>query len=143
MKKVHKWPAWCLASILIMVIGSGCGRQATKVKRYGAVIGIKKEAIPEYKRLHADTWPGVLQMIRNCHIRNYSIYLAEVRPDEYYLFSYLEYTGDDIKKETDAKMKNDATTKEWWKYTDPLQTPVPTRKEGEWWHNIEEVFHTD
>jgi len=41
------------------------------------------------------------------------------------------------------RMADDPATKRWWKQTDPLQTPVPTRKEGEWWHGIEEVFHMD
>jgi L-rhamnose mutarotase len=25
----------------------------------------------------------------------------------------------------------------------PMQQPLPTRKEGEWWAEMEEVFHTD
>jgi len=129
--------------VLIALTSSGCARPAPEVKRYGAVIGIEKENIEEYKRLHADTWPGVLEMIADCHIKNYSIYLAEVEKDKYYLFSYFEYTGDDLDKEIETKMKNDETTKKWWEHTDPLQVPVPTRKEGEWWHTLEEVFHTD
>ena len=112
-----------------------------KVERYGMVIGIEKENISEYKRLHADAWPGVLEMIRQCNIRNYSIYLAQVEKDSYYLFSYFEYTGDNFDADM-AKMAKDKTTKRWWKHTDPLQNPVPTRKEGEWWAKLEEVFHS-
>jgi len=122
----------------------GCKRSETgKVRRVGSVIGIRKEWIDEYKRLHAAVWPGVLKTIADCHIRNYSIYLAEVRPNEYYLFSYFEYTGDDLAKEIEEKMNTDETTRKWWSYTQPLQQPVPTRREGEWWHEIEEVFHVD
>ena len=113
-----------------------------KVQRYGKVIGIEKKNISEYKRLHADTWPGVLKKIRDCNIRNYSIYLAEVEKDKYYLFSYFEYIGDDFALDM-AKMSKDETTKQWWKHTDPLQQPIPTRKEGEWWAKLEEVFHVD
>ena len=76
------------------------------------------------------------------NIRNYSIYLAEVKPGEWYLFSCFEYVGDSF--EADMKrMAAAPATKRWWKRTDPLQTPVPTRKEGEWWHRIDEVFHMD
>lgn len=113
-----------------------------KLERYGMVVGIEKKNIPEYKRLHANAWPGVLKMIKQCNIRNYSIYLAEVEKDKYYLFSYFEYIGDDFDLDMD-KMSKDETTKKWWKHTDPLQQPIPTRKEGEWWAKIEEVFHTD
>ena len=123
------------------LLASGCN-QTAQVKRYGSVIGIKKENIPEYKKLHADTWPGVLKMINKANIRNYSIYLAELEKDKFYLFSYFEYIGDDFDADM-AVIAADQTTQKWWKHTDPLQTPVPTRKEGEWWHNLEEVFHTD
>ncbi len=67
----------------------------SEVQRYGMVIGIKPDKIEEYKQLHANAWPGVLKTIRECNIRNYSIYLKEVEPGNYYLFSYFEYTGVD------------------------------------------------
>ena len=110
------------------------------VKSYGWVIGIDKANIEEYKRLHANVWPEVLKMIKKCNIRNYSIYLAELEKDKFYLFSYLEYTGKDFKADMDM-MAKDETTKLWWTKTDPLQIPVPARKDGEWWHDMEEVFH--
>ena len=33
--------------------------------------------------------------------------------------------------------------KEWWVITDPMQVPFATRKPGEWWADMENVFHTD
>jgi L-rhamnose mutarotase len=120
----------------------GCAPRAAAVKRYGSVIGIKPENIAEYKKLHAAVWPEILQKLREVNIRNYSIYLAEVEKGTFYLFSTFEYTGSDFDADM-AKMAADPKTKEWWKHTDPLQVPVPTRKEGEWWHGIEEVFHMD
>jgi L-rhamnose mutarotase len=117
---------------------SGCAQQ--KMQRYGSVIGLKSEKIEEYKRLHADVWPDVLKMIKQCNIRNYSIYIGELENDKYYLFSYFEYTGDDFKADM-AKMAADPTTQKWWSFCEPCQSPIPTRKEGEWWANMEEVFH--
>lgn len=114
---------------------------AQKVQRYGRVIGIKKKDIPEYKRLHTNVWPGVLKMIKECNIRNYSIYLAELEKDKFYLFSYFEYTGDDFEADM-AKMAKDEITKKWWTHTDPMQKPIPTCKEGQWWAELEEVFYT-
>ncbi|HCO94961.1 MAG TPA: L-rhamnose mutarotase [Phycisphaerales bacterium] len=108
--------------------------------RYGSVIGVRPEKLEEYKRLHADVWPDVLKMIEQCNIRNYSIYLGELEKDKYYLFSYFEYTGHDFKADM-AKMAADPTTQKWWPFCEPCQSPIPTRKEGEWWANMEEVFH--
>lgn len=113
-----------------------------RVERYGMVIGIKPEKIDYYKKLHAAAWPGVLAKITECHIRNYSIYLREVAEGQYLLFSYFEYTGDDFASDM-ARMAADPPTREWWKETDPCQSPIPTRGEKEFWSRMEEVFHLD
>jgi L-rhamnose mutarotase len=107
------------------------------MQRYGSVIKVKPEKLEEYKQLHVAAWPDVLKMIAACNIRNYSIYLKDG-----FLFSYFEYTGDDFAADM-AQMAADPVTQEWWKLTDPCQEPLPTRKAGEWWASMEEVFHTD
>lgn len=99
------------------------------------MIKIDTTKIDEYKELHANAWPKVLKMIDECNINNYSIYLKDD-----YLFSYFEYDGTDFEVDM-AKMAQDSVTKEWWKLTDPLQVPLESRKEGEWWASMEEVFH--
>lgn len=109
------------------------------MQRMGLCLGLKPEAIAEYKRLHADVWPGVLRKIADCNIRNYSIYLKE---PENLLFAYFEYHGSDFAADS-AKMAADPVTQEWWKICGPMQVPFETRKEGEWWASMEEVFHTD
>ncbi len=113
-----------------------------KVQRYGMVIGLRPETIKHYKKLHAAVWPGVLKMIRRCKIRNYSIYLHQLRKNQYYLFSYFEYLGRDFKADM-AVMAADPTTQEWWKHCEPCQKPLSNRKKGEWWATMEEVFHAD
>src|SRR5450631_2253495 len=107
------------------------------MKRYGAVIKIKPDSIEKYRACHADVWPAVLAMIRQCNIRNYSIYLKDD-----YLFGYFEYHGTDFQADM-AKMAADPKTQEWWAIMNPLQEPLATRKEGEWWADMEEVFHLD
>ena len=109
------------------------------MKRMGWVIRIRPEKIQEYKVLHADVWPGVLKKIRECNIRNYSIYLRE---PENLLFGYFEYHGNDFDADM-AEMANDEETQRWWKATDPCQVGLETRSEGEWWASTEEVFHCD
>jgi len=109
------------------------------MKRMGFVIGIDPDRIAEYKRVHADVWPGVLERLRKSNITNYSIFL---RQPENLMFSYWEYTGDDF--ETDnAAIAADPTTRDWWKICGPMQEPLATRAEGEWWAPMEEVFHLD
>ena len=111
-------------------------------KRYGAVIGVKEEMLQTYKELHAAVWPEVLKMIKDCHIRNYSIYLRKLPDGNHYLFSYLEYTGSDFAADM-AKMAADPVTQKWWDVCCPCQVPLPDRPEGDWWADMEEVFHED
>jgi len=118
------------------------GKPADRVERHGMVIGIKPEKIEYYKSLHAAAWPAVLAKIKECRIRNYSIYLKEVEKGKFYLFSYFEYTGDDFQADM-TKMAADPMTQSWWKETDPCQIPIATRGDKEFWSRMEEVFHTD
>ena len=105
--------------------------------RYGSVIKIKPEMLEEYKRLHADPWPEISAQIYRSNIRNYTIFLKDD-----YLFGYFEYVGEDFDADM-AAMAADSMTQEWWKMTDPCQIPLESRKEGEWWASMEEVFHQD
>jgi len=112
------------------------------MKRYGSVIGVREEKIDEYKKLHAAVWPDVLKMISECNITNYSIYLRKMPDGKNYLFSYFEYTGDDYAADC-AKMAADETTQKWWQVCIPCQDPLEDRAEGQWWADMEEVFHCD
>lgn len=107
------------------------------MRRYGQLIRVKPEKFEDYKAYHAAVWPEVLNTIRLCNIRNYSIYHWQGL-----LFAYFEYHGADFAADM-AKMAADPKTQEWWKITMPLQEPIPGRTEGDWWATMEEVFHTD
>ena len=109
------------------------------MQRMGFILGIKAEAIAEYKRIHAAVWPDVLATIAKCNIKNYSIFLKE---PENLLFAYFEYHGTDFAADSD-KMAADPKTQEWWAVCIPCQEPFATRKEGEWWASMDEVFHHD
>lgn len=134
--------------LMIFILGfflTGCKegvKQQVDVKRFGSVTGLKPEKLEDYKRLHADAWPEVLKKIKECNIRNYSIYLQKI-DNAYYLFSYFEYTGKDFDADM-KKMADDPNTQRWWKETDPCQSPLPeaaARKQT--WTDMEQVFHVD
>lgn len=107
------------------------------MKRFGMVIGLRPEAEKAYREHHAAVWPEVLATIGHCNIRNYSIYLKDGM-----LYSYFEYHGTDYNADM-AKMAADPATQRWWAIMNPMQEPVATRREGEWWAGMEEVFHLD
>ena len=107
------------------------------MQRYGQVIRVRGGKLEEYRAYHAAVWPEVLEIIRQCNIRNYSIFHKDG-----YLFAYFEYVGDDFDADM-AKMAADPKTQEWWDIMMPMQEPLETRAQGEWWANMEEVFHCD
>ena len=107
------------------------------MKRYGMVIKLKPDRIDEYKRLHAATWAGILEAITVSNIKNYSIYLKDDL-----LFSYFEYTGNDYNEDMEAMAEKEVIQK-WWDVCKPCMLPIQSREEGEWWANMEEIFHHD
>ena len=134
-----------LIIIFSLIMGISCNSNKetndsgtiTTIKRVGSVIGIKPDKLEEYKELHAKVWPEVNAILTDCNIHNYSIYYKDG-----FLFSYFEYTGINYEKDM-KKMADNPITKKWWKLTDPLQVPLDTRKEGEWWAEMEEVYHLE
>ena len=110
---------------------------APKAIRMGSVIRLRPEHLEEYKRLHADVWPGVLSRLKASHFTNYSIYLKK---PEFLMFGYFEYTGSDFEADN-AAIAADPITQEWWAVCGPMQDPFETRADGEWWAEMEEVFH--
>jgi len=109
------------------------------MQRYGSMIGLNEDRKADYLRLHAAVWPDVLRMITACNIRNYSIFLKE---PENVMFSYYEYVGSDHDADM-ARMAADPKTREWWEICGPCQAPLATRKSGEWWAGLREIFHHD
>jgi L-rhamnose mutarotase len=107
------------------------------VRRFGMIIRLKPDKVEEYKELHRNVWPEVLKTIKDCHIQNYTIFYKDG-----HLFSYYEYTGENYEEDM-KKMAEDPITQKWWALCKPCQEPLKTRKEGEWWAEMEEVFHLD
>jgi L-rhamnose mutarotase len=107
--------------VLIFLCITACNTKA--VKRYGMITGLQRDKVAYYKQLHAAVWPDVLKTISASNIHNYSIYLHKIG-EQYYLFSYFEYTGNDFELDM-KKMAADSTTQRWWKETAPTQIPLP------------------
>jgi L-rhamnose mutarotase len=108
------------------------------MKRIGATIGLRKECLEEYKRIHVKLWPEIEGAIKEAGIANYSIYYLDGQ-----LFAYFEYTGPDAEFETRMKRLGEAPRmREWWNVTEPMQIPRLDRG-TDWWTNMTEVFHLD
>ena len=101
------------------------------------VIGLRPECEDAYRAAHRQVPAAILSMIKECNIRNYSIFIRNS-----VLYGYFEYVGADFKADM-AKMAADPATQEWWSRMEPMQLPFEDRAPGEWWAAMEEVFHFD
>lgn len=109
------------------------------VKRIGMVIKIKPEFIDDYKALHADSNPGVRDLLREANMRNFSIFLQQLDDGNWYEFGYYEYTGTDYEADM-KKLDNHPRNIEWLKICDPMQIPL----EGyDGWAKMEQVYYND
>ena len=127
--------------VLTACLLAGCATQQSP-QRFGSITGLKPEKAEYYRALHADPWPTINKMIKECHIGNYSIYLRQLDDGNHYLFSYFEYTGADFAADM-ARMAAAETTQKWWEKCKPCQQPLPDIAPGQWWADAEEVFHCD
>ena len=106
-------------------------------KRVGMVIGIREEKIDAYKELHADSHPGVRDLLAKANMHNFSIHLKKLPDGKHYLFAYYEYTGDDFNADME-RLSSEKRNQEWLAITDPMQVPLPG-EEG--WSVMDEVYY--
>ena len=101
------------------------------------ILRVRPEFEQEYLRYHKAVWIEVLELIRDCNIRNYSIFLRD-----HFLFAYYEYVGVNFQADM-TKMAAYPKMREWWDIMEPMQEPIASHKPGEWWVRMEEAFYTD
>lgn len=111
---------------------------AETVRRFGQVVRLRPEKEAEYRRLHADAWPTVLERMSAHGIRNFSIYLHTGL-----LFAYFEYAGDDLEADLAAAADSD-DAREWARITAACQQRLDaSTPDAGLWSRMTEVFHLD
>jgi L-rhamnose mutarotase len=108
-------------------------------QRFGLRLGLKPERLDEYKRYHVRIWPEIADAIHKAGIRNYSIFHSAGE-----LFAYFEYVGPEHELESRLQaLARAPRMREWWDLMEPMQIPRADRKPGQWWSEMEEVFHLE
>lgn len=104
-----------------------------KLQVFGSIIKLKPGNTLQYKALHRNTFPGVIDRIEKSSINDYTIFLSDG-----ILFSHMTYAGADFRFDM-HEMAKDEQTRDWWLLTDPMQEPFEGRREGEWWASLENI----
>ena len=105
------------------------------MQRVAFRLRVKPERLDEYKQLHQDVWPELLDDMRAASIRNYSIFA-----DGPELFGYLEC--DNWSAAAEALSRSDANRRWQELMRDYLATPVDPDA-AEPLRMLEEVFRMD
>lgn len=105
--------------------------------RHGFVIGIRPEKLDEYKRLHKEVWPEILMLLKRARVANYTIFHKDN-----FLFGVFDYSGNDLAADF-ASMNAEPVVQQWYTLCEPCQQPLGTRRDGEWWAEMDIVFHMD
>ena len=107
------------------------------MKKVGQVCGIGQKEAQKYIEYHQNIPEAIRRLIYDCNIRNYSIFIRDGL-----LFTYYEYIGNDYAADM-QKMEQNADNQKWWDLVKPIMSPLPTRKEGEFWADMELIFEQD
>lgn len=101
------------------------------MQRVAFLMHLKPGAEAEYERRHAAVWPGLVALLRERGMRNYSIFRSGLD-----LFAYLE-------AEDPARLPGvvDELMLEWWTYMEPLMISHPDGSPVQ--EPLDEVFHLD
>lgn len=104
-------------------------------ERFGNLIRLKREYRERYVVLHAHPFPELIEQMRACGQRNYSIFL-----EGDLLFSFFEYVGADFEADME-RLAEHSVTQDWWTLTDPMQEPLSEREPDAWWAAMDELYH--
>ena len=109
----------------------------TEIKRVGMVIKLDSARMKEYVALHADSTPGVRDLLVKYHLRNFSIFLTQLEDGNYYEFGYYEYTGSNYEADM-AALDAEPRNKEWLKRCDPMQIPLKGESS---WKKMKQIYY--
>ena len=98
---------------------------------HSAVTELRKDKEAEYRLLHNNVWPGVIDAIGASNISRFDIFLTEFSDNQPHLFYLFQYTGKDFEIDMDAQATSPVNQR-WWKFTDPCQKPLPGAKDRQW-----------
>ena len=106
------------------------------MKRICWLLKVRSDRIEEYKELHRNVWPDLLQALRDTGWTNYSLYLRE----DGLLIGYLE--TEDFQAALDGMAKLEVNSR-WQAVAGPLFEQLVGARPDQSMEVLEEVFHLD
>lgn len=112
-------------------------------KQFVGQIGrIKPEYIETYCRLHekdiyTEEWKGIRQLIADCNIKNYHIFI-----EDDIVFACYEYVGEDYAADM-RKMSENPLNKKWWGLTRACFTKYKKDSKEAFYSDMKQIFYLE
>jgi len=103
-----------------------------------AVTELRSDKEAEYRLLHNNVWPGVVEVIGNSNISRFDIFLIEFGENQPYLFYRFQYVGIDFERDMEVQSLSPINQR-WWKYTDACQRALPGSDSDRPWLEMKEI----
>jgi L-rhamnose mutarotase len=129
-----------VACICLLMIGCSTVRPATR--RFGQLGSIRSDRIERFKEICAAMGPAVSETLKTHHFHNYSIYMKDLKEDEFYLFSYFEYTGNDHDGDM-GQIEASPIMQQWNAMIEDECLAKISPDDSRLWTDMEEVFYYD
>lgn len=107
------------------------------MKRIGFMLKVKENMIEDYKKIHENVWPEMLEALRESGWHNYSLFMKQ----DGILFGYFE-TPDSLQTATEKMSRTEVNTRWQTMMTPYFEFPAGGRAD-EMLIELGEVFHTD
>ncbi|PSK42068.1 L-rhamnose mutarotase-like protein [Elsinoe australis] len=113
-------------------------------RRVCQIVKLKPEALAEYKKIHDEIWPEVVEATKAANMGDYSIFLDE---RDHTLIGTFKYFGKDFEGDM-AKSRENPNLQKWWKITDGMQQTLVEGSTGStdekgWWVPLPELFRLE
>jgi L-rhamnose mutarotase len=107
------------------------------MNRVGFMLKVKPDRLEEYKRLHEQVWPPMLQALRDAGWHNYSLFVR----DDGLLFGYFE-TPDSLAA-AQARMAATEVNTRWQEFMAPFFESPDNARPDAMFLELTEIFHLD
>lgn len=105
------------------------------MNRIGFQFKIQKDRIEEYKKIHQNVWPEMLQALREAGWHHYTLFMRE----DGLVFGYFE--SEQTLAEAQAKMAEKEVNTRWQEFMSPFTDEGARPDEG--FVELEEYFHLE
>ena len=108
-----------------------------QMKRVGFLLKVREDRIEEYRKIHQEVWPHMLEALTRNGWHNYSLFMRE----DGLLFGYVE-TPHGLQAALDGMSRENANAK-WQEMMAPYFESATGSRADEMMVELTEVFHLD